>query len=207
MKDSVRSASPRGGYYRFWDGAAGLVFAFVVPASFVFMVALLLAGLLELWNAMKAFEWRLSWEQSAHPPDNELHFDASIHSTIHALELFILGPLPYMVLSGLAGYITQHTDKNLHTRLRAEANFPKVKAIIASVLVSTVAVHLVGMVLREDPSSPLDLKIVGSELLIIIVLSAYFVVMEKIASSHTASGDETGKAHEAKDDAGPTAHT
>jgi hypothetical protein len=57
------------------------------------------------------------------------------------------------------------------------ALLPKIKALIASMLVSLVAVHLVGGVLKGEVSWPSA----APQLAIIIVLGAYFMLLERMA--------------------------
>lgn len=193
------------------DEAAKAVFGVVVPVSLLFMAVMLAAGVCELLEAMWTFDW--PWRRLTDffnhlvfggggvivHSDLVAHADvrpmpgaeSSIGSTILALEMFILAPLPYLVLEGMALHVTKHSNEKDYVRAKADASLPKTKAIVASILVSTVAVHIVGDVLNRDK---LNWGVAASELLIIVVLTGYYVLMEKAARTKEALAAKLEKA-------------
>src|ERR1700733_3935885 len=154
-----------------WGMLLVTIFIVVMFASVVFVIGMLTAGMWELMKAIRMFDWTMKPDASTPP----LGADSSIGLTIRALEMFIIAPLPCIVLQGIANHLNQYVSFDSKALVRAKASLPTVKATIANILVSTVAVNLVGRVLDRDP---LDWETVGSLLLIIIGLTAYYFVME-----------------------------
>lgn len=173
-------ADGRGSLYKLLDSSAEKIFFVAVVAALVFMLLLFSIGLIELWAAVRAFDWLWLLEDSG-ASKSAPSINDSILATIKALELFILAPLPYVVLQGLGVYITCCFSDAENDRERAEKSLPQVKSLIASIFVSTIAVSLVGKVLDEE--EPLTWTMVGTHLMIIVVLATYYFAIEVVAHS------------------------
>lgn len=174
---------------RFWGMALVTAFYIVMIMSLGFVVAMLAAGLWELAKAIYMFGWTMAPETSTLPYDADtprFGADSSIGLTIRALEMFIIAPLPCIVLQGMANHLNQYAGVSKKALVLAEASLPKVKATMANILVSIVAVNLVGRVLNKDP---LDWETAGSLLLIIVVLTAYYFAMDYSARMVTKKFD------------------
>ncbi|HYI64052.1 MAG TPA: hypothetical protein VEW71_04130 [Allosphingosinicella sp.] len=181
------------------ERATRFTFGVAIPASFIFLLGALVAGLVQLFFACKILAWPWFSGESTGTSLKD-----SIQSTIHALELFILAPLPYVVLHGLYRYLRRDM-KNEHS-VGESSGLPEVKAIVASILVSTVAVNLVGDVLKGES---LSWDRIGMQLATIIVLASYFVIMELVARMKAGHGSisraSLGLAHQPPDTHSPAA--
>jgi hypothetical protein len=203
--DAVRFDSPRPssirrgaliyGLNRFAESILGLG----ALIALVFMVAVLAAGMYELYVAIKDFFWHpMVTIAGAHGAGAAVASVEDAAETtnavvIGALEMFILAPIPYLTLVSLQFYVSRFIgftvigrsgDGQAQEQQSSErmALLPKIKALIASMLVSLVAVHLVGAVLKSE----VTWRSVAPQLAIIIVLGAYFILLERMA--HGAHG-------------------
>lgn len=185
------AAAGRGRLSRVSGSLLVAIYILAMFVSIIFVLCMLGAGLRELSKAILMFDWGNS------EAGNEA--DLSIEFTIRALEMFIIAPLPCIVLQGVARHLSQYAGVDSEMIVRARASLPEVKATIANILVSTVAVNLVGRVLETRKGfdsegllgDTLNWETVGSLLLIIVVLTGYYFVMEYSARTIFAESNQT----------------
>jgi hypothetical protein len=198
----------RGAFIRWLNRAAESIIGVSALIALLFMIAVLAAGMYELYVAIRDFFWHSPEVvlSGGHPDavSGVEHAAAKTNAAIiEALEMFILAPIAYLTLVSLQFYVSRFIGFTVAARARGVAGhgvdssaqdssgleaqedrslerlalLPKIKALIASMLVSLVAVHLVGSVLKGEISWPSA----APQLAIIIVLGAYFMMLERMA--------------------------
>ena len=104
---------------------------------------------------------------------------------ISGLELLLLAPLGYLLLVSLAYYIERYRrpiDAASQTgEISADALLSRTKALATSLLISTVAVDLVGRLLGKDPTHDLTWSLSGIEFVMIAVFTAYYLILQRHA--------------------------
>jgi uncharacterized protein YacL len=143
-------------------------------ASSVLMGGLLITGVFEVGKGCLVY---FGWYSL---PAGILSREAStLHFAIRGIELLLLAPLAFLVLLSLARYIDSSRKSTVDERTRCD--LLRVKALSVGLLIAVVAADLVGKILSHDG---LSYTAAVSESLVIVVLGAYFFILEKLAREH-----------------------
>jgi hypothetical protein len=182
----------------------------------IFMVAMLFVGLFELYNAAaiglgvgveiptyhattKSMATAnqtttATADQSAHSAHETLTFFRSrnphtaMESSLTALEIILVAPLPYLLVLGLTRYIKALAYQEQADEFRRE--LLEFKAFEVALFIAIIAAAVVGRVLGGE----LRWEFAGSVTLIISVLAAYYFLIEKAAKE--AAEEERERQHE-----------
>lgn len=113
----------------------------------------------------------------------------AMERTLHALEIILVAPLPYLLLLGLGRYIKALAYQEEVAEYRAE--LLDFKAFEVALFIAIIAAAVVGRALGADGGLTLQFAIAAAT--VIAILAAYYWILEK-------SGEEAGKEHQEEED-------
>ena len=154
---------------------------FAAAIATLLMAALFAVGLHHIAKGARLAFWpeKRVLESSLLPP---APWASGLQWAIHGLEFLYLAPLAFMILYNLAKYIKSLTIPNQTERTlkiaEARGALLHVKGLGISLLIAVVATDLVGQILVGTGVETME---VISESIVIVVLAAYFRLLEKLA--------------------------
>lgn len=168
----------------------------------IFMSLMLFVGLVSLWNAACQglgipWEWGGAEAHAAlpehasavsrHLPNPEL----AMRTSLSALEIILVAPLPYLLVLGLMRYIKALAYQERADEFRKE--LLEFKAFEVALFIAIIAAAVVGRILEKD----FEWRFAAGVAFVIGVLAVYYYLIEKSGSdaeaeAKTAPGGQTG---------------